>query len=228
MQTTNTPEGTVFIAVGAALGFIGLALLAWRAMVAWSVNRSVRRAAMMQSENKRLLRTNKKRSTVYSAAPAADLSLDRLRSSSKRASKARVPSTHSGLFFSPTAGGRVGSHTNLSAGATPTTNRASSYLPAGYYAAAGSSTPVRGAGGGAGADLHAGLSSPPGYPSNSPTLPPTGTFPDPPHAARQSYAGASTSSLNLSQVPQGRAPSAYLEDLFESHAPPRQQDSGRR
>ncbi|KAJ5612868.1 hypothetical protein N7510_006062 [Penicillium lagena] len=229
MQTTNTPEGTVFIAVGAALGLIGLALLAWRAMVAWSVNRSVRRAAMMQSENKRLLRTSKKRSTMYSAAPTASMSLDRLGAGAKRASKARVPSTHSGLFFSPTAGGGVGvgSHTSLNAGASPAGNRASSYLPAGYYTAAGSSTPATTRGGGP--ELHAGLSSPPGYPPNiSPTLPPTSTFHDPPHNQRQSYAGASTSSLNLNQAPQGRAPSAYLEDLFESHVPPRHPDSGRR
>ncbi|KAJ5825964.1 hypothetical protein N7474_003102 [Penicillium riverlandense] len=228
MQTTNTPEGTVFIAVGAALGLIGLALLAWRAMVAWSVNRSVRRAAMMQSENKRLLRTNKKRSTMYSAAPTASMSLDRLGAGAKRSSKARVPSTHSGLFFSPTAGGGVGvgSHTSLNAGASSAGNRASNYLPAGYYAAAGSSTPATTRGGGP--DLHAGLSSP-GYPPNiSPTLPPTSTFHDPPHNQRQSYAGASTSSLNLNQVPQGRAPSAYLEDLFESHVPPHHPDSGRR
>lgn len=30
---------------------------------------------------------------------------------------------------------------------------------------------------------------------------------------------ASNSSLNLSVAPQSRAPSAYLDDLFESHQP---------
>ncbi|PIG84868.1 hypothetical protein AARAC_001276 [Aspergillus arachidicola] len=39
MQTSDTPEGTVFIAVGAVLGFVGLALLAWRGMVACGGNR---------------------------------------------------------------------------------------------------------------------------------------------------------------------------------------------
>ncbi|KAJ5577898.1 uncharacterized protein N7459_006862 [Penicillium hispanicum] len=224
MQTSNTPEGTVFIAVGAILGLIGLAVLAWRGMVAWSVNRSVRRAAMAQaSESKRLLRgSRKKRSTaVYSAAPMADVSLDKLGAATRASYKParRVPSSNSGLFYSPTAGGPAGSHASLNAAAG---NRGSTYLPAGYYAAAGSSTPVRDAG------PHGGLSSPPGYPPSSPSLPPTGAYYDGPHNARPSYVGNSTSSLNLSQAPQGRAPSAYLEDLFENHAPPRNPDSGRR
>ncbi|KAJ6109545.1 hypothetical protein N7486_001780 [Penicillium sp. IBT 16267x] len=217
MQTSNTPEGTVFIAVGAFLGFIGLAVLAWRGMVAWSVNRSVRRAAMAQSaESKRLLRgSRKKRSTaVYSAAPAMDVSLDKLGTATRASYKPsrRVSSNHSGLFYSPTAGGGGGSHPSPN---TPAGNRNSSYLPAGFYAAAGSSTPVR-------------ESANTGYPSSSPSLPPTGTYHDAPHNARHSYAGASTSSLNLNQAPGGRAPTAYLEDLFESHTSPRDSDLSRR
>ncbi|KAJ5752498.1 hypothetical protein N7520_009415 [Penicillium odoratum] len=217
MQTSNTPEGTVFIAVGAILGFIGLAVLAWRGMVAWSVNRSVRRAAMAQSaESKRLLRgSRKKRSTaVYSAAPAMDVSLDKLGTATRASYKPsqRVPSNSSALFYSPTAGGGGGSHPSIN---TPAGNRNSSYLPAGFYAAAGSSTPVRD-------------SVNPGYPPSSPSLPPTGGYHDTPHNARHSYAGASTSSLNLNQAPGGRAPSAYLEDLFESHTSPRDTDSSRR
>ncbi|KAJ5092094.1 hypothetical protein NUU61_006964 [Penicillium alfredii] len=226
MQTTNTPEGTVFIAVGAVLGLIGLSVLAWRAIIAWSVNRSVRRAAMIHSsESKRLLRgSKKKRSTVYAAAPTASVSLDKLGAATRANYKPhRVPSSNSGLFFSPTAGG-AGSPASLNNAAG---NRGSSYLPAGYYAAAGSSTP-------AGAAAHstpysptAGLASP-GYPPSSPTLPPIGPLHDPPLNPRQSYGGGSTSSLNLSQAPQGRAPSAYLEDLFESHAPPNHPNSGLR
>ncbi|KAJ5628219.1 hypothetical protein N7490_010447 [Penicillium lividum] len=217
MQTSNTPEGTVFIAVGAILGFIGLAVLAWRGMVAWSVNRSVRRAAMAQSaESKRLLRgSRKKRSTaVYSAAPAMDVSLDKLGTATRASYKPsqRVSSNSSALFYSPTAGGGGGSHPSIN---TPAGNRNSNYLPAGFYAAAGSSTPVRD-------------SVNPGYPPSSPSLPPTGGYHDAPHNARHSHAGASTSSLNLNQAPGGRAPSAYLEDLFESHTSPRDTDSSRR
>ncbi|OJJ42950.1 hypothetical protein ASPZODRAFT_146518 [Penicilliopsis zonata CBS 506.65] len=223
MRKTKIPEGTVFIAVGAALGLIGLSVLAWRALVAWSVNRSVRRAAMMQSqESKRLLRS-KKKSGVYSAT-AATMSLDKLgpgaRSSHRASHRAsRVPSTHSGLFYSPTAG--TGMHT---AG-----NRGSGYLPAGYYTATNAAAP-----GGGQTNNPQPFSPPPlspmgptsqGYtrtrsgpsPPQSPLLSPTGG-----HESaynRHSHVGASTSSLNLNSPPQGRAPSAYLEDLFDGHTP---------
>lgn len=213
MQESNAPEGTVFIAVGAALGLIGLTLLLWRAMVAWSVNRSVRRAAMKHaSENKRLLRNSrKKRSAGYSAAPA-DVSLDKLGAATRASYKPRVPSGgNSGLFYSPTAGGPTGSHTNIHA-AGNSGNRGSTYLPAGYYNAAGNSNP---AGEVPYSSPTAGISSP--------SLPPTGAYHD---SHRQSYAGASTSSLNLNQAPQGRAPSAYLEDLFENHNQSHNSDSG--
>ena len=218
MQESNAPEGTVFIAVGAALGLIGLTLLAWRAMVAWSVNRSVRRAAVIHaSQSKRLLRgSRKKRSTHYSAAPAVDVSLHKLGTTTRTSYKPnRAPSANSGLFFSPTAGGPTGSHPNLNATGS-TGNRGSTYLPAGYYAAAGSSNPAPGG-------------EPPYSPTaglSSPSLPPAGVYHDS-HNQRHSYVGGSTSSLNLNQAPQGRAPSAYLEDLFESHAP-HGSDSGRR
>ncbi|CAI7662052.1 unnamed protein product [Penicillium crustosum] len=203
MQESNAPEGTVFIAVGAALGLIGLTLLAWRAMVAWSVNRSVRRAAVIHaSQSKRLLRgSRKKRSTHYSAAPAVDVSLHKLGTTTRTSYKPnRAPSANSGLFFSPTAGGPTGSHPNLNATGS-TGNRGSTYLPAGYYAAAGSSNPAPGG-------------EPPYSPTaglSSPSLPPAGVYHDS-HNQRHSY---------------GRAPSAYLEDLFESHAP-HGSDSGRR
>ncbi|CAI7593765.1 unnamed protein product [Penicillium glandicola] len=194
MKESNAPEGTVFIAVGAALGLIGLTLLAWRAMVAWSVNRSVRRAAVMHaSESKRLLRgSRKKRSTPYTAAPVVDVSLDKLGAATRASYKPnRVPSTSSGLFFSPTAGGPTGSHASLNATGS-TGNRASTYLPAGYYAAASGSNPAPGG-------------EPPYSPTaglSSPSLPPAGVHHDS-HNQRQSYVGASTSSLNLNQAPQG-------------------------
>ncbi|KAJ6080995.1 hypothetical protein N7499_005869 [Penicillium canescens] len=221
MQESAAPEGTVFIAVGAALGLIGLTLLAWRAMIAWSVNRSVRRAAIIHaSESKRLLRgSRKKRSTPYTAAPAADVSLDKLGAATRASYKPnRIPSSNSGLFFSPTAGGGPhGSHASLNATGN-TGNRGSTYLPAGYYAAAGSSTPAAGAGE---------VPYSPAAGLSSPSLPPTGVYHDS-HNQRQSYVGASTSSLNLNQAPQGRAPSAYLEDLFESHVPSHNSGSDRR
>lgn len=219
----------MFIAVGAILGLIGLAVLAWRGMVAWSVNRSVRRAALAQtSDKKRLSRRGggRKRSHgVYAAAPGNDVSLDKLGAATRASYQPskRVPSTNSGLFFSPTAGGAGSHHSLNNAG-----NRGSSYLPAGYYAAAGTSTPVRDASGSQ-TNVYsptAGLSSPTGFHAgSSPSLPAVGSYPEIPHT-RHSHIGASTSSLNLSQAPQGRAPSAYLEDLFESHTSPRHSESG--
>lgn len=193
----------------------------------------MRRAAIAHSsESKRLLRgSRKKRSAVYAAAPAVDVSLEKLGAATRASYKPskRVPSTNSGLFFSPTAGGAgvagSGSHASLNAAG----NRGSGYLPAGYYAAAGSSTPVRDGGSAppTGYSPAAGMTSPQGYPP-SPSLPPIGTYYDAPPNPRHSFMGPSTSSLNLSQAPQGRAPSTYLEDLFESHDPPRGSESGRR
>lgn len=49
MQKSSLPEGTFFIAVGATLAFCGACVLLWRLMVAWSVNRSVKRTAMLAS-----------------------------------------------------------------------------------------------------------------------------------------------------------------------------------
>ncbi|KAH1302060.1 hypothetical protein KXX11_003269 [Aspergillus fumigatus] len=226
MQKSNTPEGTVFIAVGAALGFIGLAVLAWRGLVAWSVNRSVRRAALMHaSEKKGLLRSKRKRSSRHSRAVPASMSLEKLSPHHRNSYNPRapnIPSTGSGLFFSPTAG--AGMHTSG--------NRGSSYLPAGYYAA-GNAAPT--------GSQNIPYSTPEmrphsqGYirtksnpsPPRSPGLSPSGfhdTHYDP--STRHSYVAGSTSSLNLASPTHGRTPSAFLEDLFESHDP--QSDNGHR
>ncbi|KAL4935710.1 hypothetical protein BDV06DRAFT_121124 [Aspergillus oleicola] len=244
MQKSSAPEGTVFIAVGAVLGAMGLSVLAWRGIVAWSVNRSVRRAAIMHSsESKGLLRGSgkKKRSGrshsrshshphshshshshsrgVHNAVSLEKMSGNRHSSyrDSKRASK--IPMSGSGLFYSPTAGMQ-------NAG-----NRGSSYLPAGYYSAGNAAARV-------------GLSTeslPPqtrGYtrtgsgPTPPATPPAAPGMHEPPRYSnsnlRQSYAAdGSTSSVNLTSPPVGRTPSAYLDDLFDNHqnpsrSPPRQ------
>lgn len=158
MQKSNLPEGTVFICIGAILGFLGACVLAWRAMIAYTINRSVKRAAlasiMASSDSKPgFLSSAPKYGKLYNA-PAADstISLDALTSNGKTLSSTRrtshlPPSTRkeqsrdpSSLFFSPTA-----AHTlNNSPSAAPQ-NRSSSYLPAGYYASpsaqAGSGAP---------------------------------------------------------------------------------------
>ncbi|KAL1846714.1 hypothetical protein Plec18170_009004 [Paecilomyces lecythidis] len=216
MRKSKAPEGTVFIAVGAALGFIGLVILIWRAMVAWSVNRSVRKAAEMQarSEKKALLagrrrRRSRRRSTVYSEAPGSTMSLEKLGTGYRSSQVPPMPKSStrtSGLFYSPTAG----------AGMQGNANRTSTYLPAGYYASSntalsGSSVGLPNLGAQSQGYTRTGSApSPPASPLMSPNLGHDRSY-------RGSQARMSTTSLNV--PPQGRAPSTYLEDLFDSHAP---------
>ncbi|KAF3481798.1 uncharacterized protein GIQ15_04557 [Arthroderma uncinatum] len=220
LQHSNLPEGTVFIGVGAGLGAIFLAVFAWRALVAWSINRSVRRAATTPHQSDAaataLLNPSKRKSKAYRQSVGASMSLEKLNSgnagNNRHSALPRASQPpNSSLFFSPTAGA-----SNMHAAG----NRGPGYLPAGYYAASGASP-------GAGPGLQHSTSSiglsplgpqAQGYsrtrstgptPPDSPALSPTGR--------RFEQGHPSTSSLNLTSAPQGRAPSAYLEDLFENH-----------
>ena len=276
MQKSNLPDGTVFICVGAALGFMGAAILAWRGLVAWSLHRSVKRAALAQNlaDSKSLLHGPGGHRSLYTTVGASStMSLDRLSAAPLKpfssggvtgggnngggGGAAGTPPKHtpsaSSLFFSPTAG----------SGLHGSANRPSSYLPAGYYAS-GSAQPASGAQmthvGGSGAPpslLGLGGPASAGYqrtrsmgisPPGSPGLPPSRGNPfdqrPPPSRGessigytRSSVAGTvgggggsgsgmyghgvgSSSNLSLpgaSAVAGGRAPSAYLEDLFENH-----------
>ncbi|KAK4546018.1 hypothetical protein LTR36_002155 [Oleoguttula mirabilis] len=260
MQKSSYPEGTVFIAVGAVLAFLGACVLLWRVMVAWSINRSVKRSAMAS------IRGSEKNSTwggssghqpakggLYKDGDGSSMSLDALTSTGKpvkphfREHEVRRESTPPhGLFFSPTAQPGGGAHNN----------RNSAYLPAGYYA-----SPSAQAAGGAGSTTIGGSLAPyarhSSYgpsPPDSPGLPPTsrgsgnrGTSRDGLRSARDGlassrnsyldgtprqghssalYAQPSSSSLMVGTGGEGhssdnlggsRAPSAYLEDLFENH-----------
>ena len=223
MQKSTLPEGTVFICVGAGLAFIGLVVLAWRGLVAWSLHRSVRKAAMGPSVQYSQLGDAKSRSRApgtpsYGQRRGSNLSLDRITAASKGASKTQT--ARSSLYFSPTAG----------SGMQTPGNRGSGYLPAGYYAAGNAA-----AGGGSGMTQVEGRSPLSGHREQSrrysrarsagPSPPGTPSLPPSRGAEvgyRPSTAGlstqASTSTLNLSTAPQGRAPSAYLDDLFEDHS----------
>lgn len=275
MQTSSTPEGTVFIAVGAVLGFLGLAVLAWRGLVAWSVNRSVRQSAMMNSsETKGLLRSSRRkrssiaRSNEYSfpavsggGKPLAGEGRGggggggggrRHRRSGSGSHGSRrmptiVPSSNSGLFFSPTADARAQGHAKRDSN---------------YYNQS-SSVPYYGAGPGPSPGSRAAAGPPPpvppphrpqpttprrggqhqyqtpGYsnrpsPPASPTLPPAGVYYG---SGPLPSDNTSSSSLNMvspshphpqmqkwtqgTQGTQRMAPTEYLEDLFENHAPRR-------
>ena len=228
MQKSTLPEGTVFICVGAALGFIGMLVLAWRGLVAWSIHRSVRRAAFAQTSkygkgrDPRATLANTK-SAYFSPAAGSTLSLDHLAASGKGGGS-KQPSAHNSLFFSPTAA--AGAMHNSSAPGT----RSSAYLPAGYYAS-GNPAPSGMTHIGGGAVPMSNMTNQNRYsrresknpsPPRSPSLPPSRGA-DSTYAGRLSTQGlinhTNNSSLNLSAPPQGRAPSAYLEDLFENHPP---------
>ena len=252
MQKSNLPEGTVFICVGAILGFLGMCVLAWRGLVAWSLQRSVKRAASTTyaSETKSMfgLGSNHGYSSVYDAK---NISLEQLSSTptsyggpghthrrsgqldgkasrsrgDRRERSSRIP-TSSSLFFSPTAG--------AGAGTQALGDRNSALMPAGYYAsgasAANGGASVAHVGGTPGSEYGRASYfgdgvSPPDSPALRPHRPtssqdllsgsPSGQH----REQRRSRLGldSNDASLSLAASAQGRAPSAYLEDLFENH-----------
>jgi hypothetical protein len=208
MQQSTLPDGTVFIAVGAILGAFGFAILLWRFIVSCMLHRSVQRAAMAQHS------TNSK--TSFPAPPApfykytdqgSAMSLSAAGGTAgrgvRRTNRGPTPSSNpsqSNLFFSPTA-----AQNNAGGG-----NRASTFLPSGFYAAnSGSPSPNHGhsisltnlrpdsRGQYVNASRNTLNPSPPGSPHVG---------------ARRDM---SASSLNLNAPPGNeRAPSAYLEDLL--------------
>lgn len=262
MQKSDLPDGTVFICVGAILAFAAFAVLAWRGLVAWSLHRSVKRAAMAQNvaDMKAMSAVPGKKRGMYNVVGAnSTMSLDHLSAAPVGTSRTPKPfaqapggtppgKSTSSLFFSPTAGGTTGLRDSV--------NRSSTYLPAGYYAA-GNAAPAQGSpvthiGG----NLSANSLATPGNrfshrsgisPPDSPSLPPSrGGYPRAPPSRdglsmynrnsvatlgtpRDTRSGVygHTSNENVSQlslnvpggttVAGGRAPSAYLEDLFENH-----------
>ncbi|KAI4918693.1 hypothetical protein J4E90_003080 [Alternaria incomplexa] len=150
MQKSDLPDGTVFICVGAILAFFGAAVLAWRGLVAWSLHRSVKRAAMAQNlaDIKAMSAVPGKKRGMYNVVGASStMSLDHLNAApigkSNKAFKGAAANTaqqsQSSLFFSPTAGGAAGMRDSVHVAG----NRSSTYLPAGYYAS-GNAAPAAG------------------------------------------------------------------------------------
>ncbi|KAL9051969.1 MAG: hypothetical protein Q9162_005692 [Coniocarpon cinnabarinum] len=274
MQKSDLPEGTVFICVGAALGFLGLCVLAWRGLVAWSLHRSVKRAAetayapdsksmfgwgapapgsagyksMYTDSNMSLeMLSNPKMASVgtgeiHNGKSKEDFRHEK-RSGGQSKRNTRVPSS-TDLFYSPT---NLGGNTNAAC------NRGSGYMPAGFYAP-GSSQPnsgnpiahfARGSDGptyGRLASRDTATPSPPDSPSMRAHSRPQSTHLRPGSAAgaatnqrhstrlsrdalaehdaaqaRRRSRRAPSGDASLNAPPQGRAPSMYLEDLFENH-----------
>ncbi|KAK9463799.1 uncharacterized protein V1516DRAFT_668718 [Lipomyces oligophaga] len=173
LKESSAPDGTVFIAVGAILGGIALAVLAWRALVAYSLHRSLKNAHAVYgsydskpkaaksstrlfgpSKNAGSTSLSRPVSTVYSRDPAtSEVSLDQLTSSGRTLNTARPKSAYESLsapstFYSPTAHaiGMSARNSNLNAPIFTSGNRSSTYLPAGFYggsSASGLDTPNR-------------------------------------------------------------------------------------
>ncbi|RDW74117.1 hypothetical protein BP5796_07559 [Coleophoma crateriformis] len=206
MHVSNMPEGTVFIAVGAILGFFAMSVLLWRGLVAWSLHRSVKRANMeqyMSMDAKANFRAPAAPFYKYSDRDSM-ISLSGLPSKGGKkgprpqsTAAATAPANPSSLFFSPTAGA-VGNNAG---------NRGSTYLPAGYYAAGAPA-------GNSPYDSTISMTtldprpqSQGGY-ERTPSMGPSYYNPN----------GASSSTLNLNQAPGNqRTPSVYLDDLFDSN-----------
>lgn len=202
MQHSRAPEGTVFIAVGAILGAFFLAILLWRVIVGLLLHRSVERAAKAQHD------TNAKAGFPAPPAPFykytdqnSTMSLSQPGRNPRRTTRGAVPSmtnaSNTNLFFSPTA-----------ANSTNPGNRASTYLPSGFYAA------------GAGSNNQTQRHS-----TSMTNLRPDsrghgsrntfqGTPPDSPQVVGTARRDLSATSLNLNRPHSQRAPSAYLDDLL--------------
>ncbi|KAM3511100.1 hypothetical protein MY11210_005274 [Beauveria gryllotalpidicola] len=225
MKTSNAPEGTVFIAVGAILGAFFLAVLIWRAIVSLLLHRSVERASKAQH-----VANTKKSSAAAAAFPAPPAPFYKYtdqestrslgqspRRANRRSTRGPDPSSNhsqSNLFFSPTAG---------NSGAAG--NRGSAYLPSGFYAGSAAASHQSQSIG------MANLNPASGQYANSSRNNLGGSPPESPmfHARRD----ASTSSINLAAPlqPGQRAPSAYLEDLLAedpSAFPPQSMSGSRR
>ncbi|KAI1339002.1 hypothetical protein F5Y15DRAFT_89363 [Xylariaceae sp. FL0016] len=206
MQPITMPEGTVFIAVGAILGAIGLTVVIWRVVIHYLLHRSVKKAALAQHI------ANDKASYPAPSAPFykysdqhSDSSLGNMASGRgvRRTQRGPVPSatpSQSNLFFSPTAPGGAGN-----AG-----NRESRFLPSGFYAA-GAGTPQAN---------HTNSISLSNLRPDSRGYPRAVPEPSPPESPNMmprnnvTRRDLSSSTLNLNRPPSQRAPSAYLEDLL--------------
>lgn len=201
MQHSSAPDGTVFIAVGAILGAFGLAILLWRLIVGILLHRSVEKAAKAQHDAST--------KTGFPAPPApfykytdnaSAMSLSTPGRGVRRTNRGPTPSSNpsqSNLFFSPTA----------AASGNGGGNRASTFLPSGFYAA-GSGSP------GAGHDHSISLTNlrPDSHYGNASRHTLNPSPPDSPsfHGRRD----ISNASLNLHRPPSQRAPSAFLDDLL--------------
>ncbi|RYO78246.1 hypothetical protein DL764_010137 [Monosporascus ibericus] len=219
MRPNRVPEGTFFIAVGAVLGAFGAAILLWRALVAWQLHRSVKRAALAQTMSNDKLAFAAPPAPFYkSAEPESAPSLANANAGRgvRRTQRGPIPSStpsQANLFFSPTA-----------PGANHAGNRESRFLPSGFYAAGAASQQQ-------GHEHSISLTNlrpdSRGYPRAVGHSPPEAPGLAP--RADPSRRNLSRSTLDLNHSTGERAPSAYLDDLLadqpERFPPPRHNPS---
>jgi hypothetical protein len=208
---------------------MAMSVVLWRGLVAWSLHRSVKRAARAQhtamNDTKALFRTPGPPPPQFYDYKDRESTISLSGLGHKGGRKGGRPSTAGGgastsnLFFSPTAGA-------AGAGLANSGNRGSNYLPAGYYAAgsaqagnAQSHVPI-----GSGHQPAISLSTLSPHVQGYSRARSMGTTPpDSPAFSAERGHMASSSTLNLNQVygsGQERAPSAYLEDLFDGENGP--------
>ena len=226
MQTSNLPDGTVFIVVAAILGSMAMSVLLWRGLVAWSLHRSVKRAASQHIWTTRLHCSEHLPLLLHFTSTRTGIQLFPFRDWDIRA-KEQPPRELVELVITvevrrtcssaPTAGAvGTGGHGGIGAG-----NRGSNYLPSGYYAAGNSAAgngqghiPVGGQVHSQGISMSTLRPESQGYgrarsvghsPPDSPGL----------SAERGHMASSSTLNLNHGYGGNERAPSAYLEDLID-------------
>lgn len=215
MQTSNMPDGTVFIVVGAILGAFGLAILLWRAIIACLLHRSVEKAAMAQHLANDKAAFPVPLAPFYKYTDHDSSQHDTPGRGVRRSNRGPIPSatpSQTNLFFSPTAAG----------GATPrdsvyrdTPNRDSTYrdsrfLPAGFYAANASSPYNMDAN-------ESSISLNNLRPDRHSRGMPGRTPPESPGFGPQRSPLPQDMSFNLNSAPTGRAPSTFLDDLLGDH-----------
>lgn len=221
MKTSNMPDGTVFIAVGAILGAFGLAILLWRAIIACLLHRSVEKAAMAQH-----LANDK---ATFPAPPAPFYNYNEHDSAQnvvtgrgvRRSTRGPIPSgtpSQTNLFFSPTAVGGANprdstyrDNPNRDSSYRDSSYRDSRFLPAGFYAS-GQSAPMN-VDGADGSSISLNNLRPESR-GHARGLSGHHAPDSPGYGPQRSTTGMSSSSLNLTAAPDGRAPSAYLDDLL--------------
>lgn len=213
LRTSNLPDGTVFICVGAILGALIAAIVIWRIAAGIALKKRIREAEkadiIANGENRALLGHNANVLALNSRDPtlngsALDLGAKDEKKHYAKARMSGIPS-QGGLFFSPTAdvllnaqqaasnsmasstlaASASGASSSIYDGQAGANPRSSVYLPAGYY---GSNS------GGAGSRISRNL-SPAGH-------------------SRASLPISTTNRLSVNEQAHQRPPSMYLDELL--------------